>query len=60
MLESMSKEANMEERRKIVLDIEKNIIRVSSIDNVFGKIGEVVEEVPDDSGATEDAIWGKM
>lgn len=60
MLESMSKEANMEERWKIVLDIEKNIMHVSSIDNIIGKIGEVVKELADDSRATEDALWGKM
>ena len=56
MLESMSKEANMEERQKIVLDIEKNIRHISSIDNVIGKIREVVKELTDDSRATEDAL----
>lgn len=56
VLKSMSKEANMEERRKIVLDIEKNIMRISSIDSVIGKIREVVKELTGDSRAAEDAL----
>lgn len=56
----MSKEANMEERRKIVLDIEKNIMHISSIDSVIGKTGEVVKELTGDSRAAEDALWGKI
>lgn len=53
MLESMSKETNMEEKQKIVLDIGKNIMHISRINNVIGKIGEVVKELADDSMATE-------
>lgn len=58
MLELMSEKANMEERQKIVLDIEKKYY--SRIDNVIGKIGEVVKELTDDLRATEDVLWGKI
>lgn len=54
MLELMSEKANMEERQKIVLDIEKKYY--SRIDNVIGKIGEVVKELMDDLRATEDVL----
>lgn len=58
MLELMSEKANMEERQKVVLDIEKKYY--SRIDNVIGKIGEVVKELTDDLRATEDVLWGKI
>lgn len=47
MLKSMCKESNKEEKWKIVLDIEKSVVHISSIDSVIGKIEEVVKELAD-------------